>query len=237
MNARGFAVGLIVAVLLTVARGVAKVFVTVTDAERVALTVIVAVTVVRGGTAVILGRVAERVAVLVLVRIAVALGRMVGTVLADAVATPLVCVGTCVCVVTDGAVGVCVPDTAVDDCVAVSVAVFNPSTVVADRVAVGIAVCVAGTVVTVRTALAVVVCVKTPINPVGVMVMKYMPVAATRVAAPGSIVAPYASNTAVFVGGTVALAVTVSEGVYDTVGVILTNRIPRSAMVVAKGAS
>ena len=65
-----------------------------------------------------------------------------------------------------------------------------------ESVAVRKGVFVSGTPGDVRVA----VCVFVPIKPVGVMVMKYMPVAATRVAAPGSMVAPYTKSTAVLVG-------------------------------------
>ena len=48
--------------------------------------------------------------------------------------------------------------------------------------------------------VAVVVCVRATPDGVGVIVTKNMPVAATRVAAPGSMVAPYTKSTAVLVG-------------------------------------
>jgi hypothetical protein len=135
----------------------------------------------------------------------------------------------------------------VRDCVAVFVAVLGTDNVAVtgvtdgsrDGVAVAItptvAVLVPTAVVRVGDPVGVTVCVCT--GPVGVIVMKYSPVAATRVAAPGSMVAPYTRSTAVFVARAVARDVAVTEAVCDAVGVIVTNRSPCCAIAVSNNIS
>jgi hypothetical protein len=72
---------------------------------------------------------------------------------------------------------------------------------------------------------------------VGVIVIKNIPVAATRVAAIGSMVAPYAKSTAVLVGTTTVAVVIDSVGLRTMVAVLVINQTPRSASTVANNGS